>query len=190
MKVWLKTGVRVHSRFTVNIVKDIIDLLGITDDDNTEEVFFKALEHASFWIEIFNAEGSNDHIKTLQTHEPCLKVASSIASMQNILKRKGLGHSLIQKLKLKENDMLQLLSYNVVTGISDSKQRMRSAWMSCFTTLSACLENINVIREIFQTLKTPVGLGRIPVEGRTTGPSRPHCWWGGARAYTLGPERW
>jgi hypothetical protein len=65
---------------------DIIDLLGIADDDNTEEVFFKALEHASFWIEIFNAEGSNDHIKTLQTHEPCLKVASSIASMQNILK--------------------------------------------------------------------------------------------------------
>jgi hypothetical protein len=91
-------------------VKNIIDLLGIADDDNTEEVFFKALEHASFWNEIFNAVGNNDHIKTLQTHKPCLMVSSSIASMQNILKIKGLGHSLIQKLKHKENDMLQLIS--------------------------------------------------------------------------------
>ena len=35
--------------------------------------------------------------------------------------------------------------------------------------------------------------GRIPAPscvGRTTGPSRPQRRWGGARAYTLGPERW
>jgi hypothetical protein len=93
-------------------VKVIIDLLGIADDDNTEEVFFKALEHASFWNEIFNAKGYGDYMETLQNCKPCLKVASSMANMQNILERKGLGHSLIQKLKLKENDMLQLLACN------------------------------------------------------------------------------
>ena len=136
-------------------MKVIIDLLGIADDDTTEEVFFKALEHASFWNEIFNAKGYGDYMKTLQNCKPCLKVASSIANMQNILDRKKLGHSLIQKLKLKENDMLQLLACN-------SKQKIQSDWMSCCTALNACLENINVIREIFQTLKVRVSLANVP----------------------------
>ena len=36
-----------------------------------------------------------------------------------------------------------------------------------------------------------VDLGRIPPSGgRKTGPSQRHCPRGGARAYTLGPERW
>jgi hypothetical protein len=51
--------------------------------------------------------------------------------------------------------MLQLLACN-------SKQKIQSDWMSCCTALNACLENINVIREIFQTLKVRVSLANVP----------------------------
>ena len=41
-------------------------------------------------------------------------------------------------------------------------------------------------------VKAARGRGGIPslAGGRTTGPSRRRCPGGGARAYTLGPERW
>ena len=39
-------------------------------------------------------------------------------------------------------------------------------------------------------MKVNEGRTRSVVERSTTGPSETHCSLGGARAYTLGPERW
>ncbi|CAG2207781.1 unnamed protein product [Mytilus edulis] len=62
-------------RLTASIFKVIIDLLDISEDDKPDIVFGKALENASFWTEIFAAEGNEIHLQSVQKYKPCLKTS-------------------------------------------------------------------------------------------------------------------
>ncbi|VDI17462.1 Hypothetical predicted protein, partial [Mytilus galloprovincialis] len=58
--------------------------------------------------------------------------------------------------------MLQLLSCVLDSSKGETKQKLQSSWMKCYTTLTANQDNINLIREIFHTLKVRVAVEEPP----------------------------
>ncbi|CAG2207757.1 unnamed protein product [Mytilus edulis] len=134
----------------------------ISEDDKPDVVFGKALENASFWTEIFTAEGNEIHLQSVQKYKPCLKVLVVLAQFKRIIQTKQLNVTQIQQLKINESAMLRLLSCVLDPGKGETKQKLQSSWMKCYTTLTANQDNINLIREIFHTLKVRVAVEEPP----------------------------
>lgn len=134
----------------------------ISESDKPEKVFGKALEHASFWTEIFTAEGNEIPLYSLQKYKPCLKVMDTFAKFKRAIQTKQLNCTQIHKLKTKEAAMLQLLSCVLDSSKGETKQKLESSWKNCYMTLIGIQENINLIREIFHTLKVRVGVEDPP----------------------------
>ncbi|XP_052068615.1 uncharacterized protein LOC127707897 [Mytilus californianus] len=153
---------RVNSRLTANIITIIVDLLGICDEYDLKEVFLKALDHATFWKEIFTAEGNPVIRDALLTYEPCMMVARSIDNFKNLLKGRHLGSCLIKRLKKKENDMLTLLTCRLDSKRDETKQKLQGQWMICCTTVDEHLTNIQLIHETFKILRSGLTMEIMP----------------------------
>lgn len=152
----------IFCRLTANILKDIIDLLGIRGDEEPSYLFGKALEHATFWTEVFNAQGLDTYLQSVHKYKPSLKVFDAISRFRKVVQSKQLCYSQVEQLKMRENDMLQLLSCTLDSSKGELKQKLQNSWMNCYSILHTHLDNINLIREIFHTLKARLTVENAP----------------------------
>ncbi|CAC5397568.1 unnamed protein product [Mytilus coruscus] len=118
-----------------------MDLLGIGDEDDLKQVFLKALDHATFWKEMFTAEGNPTILNLLMNHKSSLMVARSIDYFKDVLKGRHLG------------------SYS---KICETKQKLQGQWMVCCKTVDEHITNIHQIDETFKSLLSGLIKENIP----------------------------